>query len=354
MARTLDDEPSLYPPDIEHLTPELREQRKRAIIGTFLLAFGSGLMIEQLFGKDYDYFFLSLGLALLAGWLRAPQYGFFLGGAVAVGFGLDDLVESMLHMRFESTLGALFIAAGFAAVYVRYPARSKWALVPAAFMTIYAVADFGIGMIGVIPGSVGLLPLALISGGAILVARQRLPRRAVAIGLAAAATVFVCSAASSVGDIDDRIGTVGYHEHVFSQKISDNFLTIRTRSGDIEVRTAKTRNARVKARVPHDWPAPGKSTIDALPPNADVEVVVPPGTDLNIETSSGDVDIAYALAEGDEVDDIRLRMQSVSGDISVDGEDEQEDGGTHERDPERPASTIVVETTSGDIELEFV
>jgi hypothetical protein len=356
MARALDGEPDLYPPDIEDLTPELREQRKRAIIGTFLLSFGCGLLLERLVRHDLDYFFLSVGIALVVGWLQVPRYQMFAPGAILTGFGLDELLESAVNVRFEATIGALFIAAGFFAVYVRYPSRAKWARVVAAIVGVLAVAGFGVELIGLIPGSIGLVPLALISAGAVLLFRDRLPNRVVVIALVVATVLCVSSLSSSVGDVESASSVFQDHEVVFPSPLGpDGTLHVTTTSGDVTVGVDSTRTVPlVAAKFHRDRPldaAGGGPSLADIPGDADLDIRVPPGTSLDVTTASGSVDIAYPesdLTSGDT----EIELASMGGDVDVDvaGDDESDDGYMKDADGDAKLR-IHVRTADGDIEL---
>lgn len=351
MARALDGEPDLYPPDVDELTPELREQRKRAIIGTFLLAFGCGLLLERIVGYDLDFFFLSFGIAVLVGWLQVPRYQAFALGSIITGFGLNEFVESALAVRFESALGWLFLAAGFFAVYVRYPTRARWAIAPAVVMGLVAVADFGVGLIGLIPGSIGLVPLALISAGAVLLFRERLPKRAVKVMLIVAAVLCVSSLSSSVDEIGGRFGDIGTQEIVFAHRLkAERSLALSLGSGDVEVVTdPDVQHAQITADVDRDRPRPSIKSLEDLPPDTDVAVRVPPGTDLDIRTTDGNVKIIYPKSDltrrSTEID-----LFSEDDDVEFLGEDRE--GRYRKRAAGDALLSIKVQTTEGEIELE--
>ena len=393
MARPLD-KPDLYPPDVEHLTPELQEQRKRAVIGTFLLAMGCGYLLHGVVDHDLDFFVLSIGLALLAGWARAPRYPMFAFGAIIAGFGLNDLVESVWDDAwFKLTLGALFVAAGFFAVYVRYPSRAKWAIVPAAIAGVVAVADFGVALIGLMPGSTVVVPLALISAGALLLFRERLPNRLVKIGLIFAIVVLVSAAASSIDELEGP--SFGGHELVFSQALAEGRLAVKTTSGKVTVETGSAGSpVGVRATVDHRTRRRSISNIKQLPRSADIVLTVPPGTVLDITTTSGDidldvqggeldvttssgkVDVVYGGpdpesfgnidiktmsgdVELDGADGVRdlgaeLELTTSSGEIDVDGEDIDDDKTFTRPAKEGTDFTITVATMSGDIDVEGV
>src|SRR5688572_23420950 len=141
-------EPDLYPPDIDVVTPEIRRSRNRAMVGTFFVTIGSGLMLERMFNENLDYFLLAVGFALIAGWLQAPRFVMFAVGAITSGFAVGALFESAVSLPFETTISTLCAAAGFFAVYVRYPQAGKWAVIPAAITACVAVLATGVELIG--------------------------------------------------------------------------------------------------------------------------------------------------------------------------------------------------------------
>lgn len=206
MPRPLADEPELYPPDVEHVTPEAREQRIQAIVGTTLVVLGLGFILERLVRLDgndnLDFYVLAVGLGLLAGWARVPRYPMYVFGALLTGYGSRSFFESLVDVRFETAIGSLLAAAGFFAIYVRYPRRSWWAIVGAGLFVVGAVLDFGIGIIGWVSASVDLMPLALVSGGTLLLLRDRLPSWFVKTGLVFAGVVFLLAATTNIGDGD--------------------------------------------------------------------------------------------------------------------------------------------------------
>jgi hypothetical protein len=396
MASHVDDndDDDLYPPDVEHVTPEASHQRKRAIIGTGLVTLGCGLLLERLLGRDLDYFWLAVGVGLLAGWAQVRRYPTFAFGAIITGFGLGSFVESLLHVRFESALGTLIAAAGFLAVYVRYPRRAAWAIVPAGVMGIVTLADIGVGLVGLVlhPLSGLLLPLAVISAGALLLFRHSLPERFVKCGLVAAVILFVLAASSSAAHGGQLV--------TMSCGAKDiDVVRIHTTSGDVHLRTdaaltGPTLTSHVRRR--HHGP-PMFSNDNGAPTSAacfpfitsssDVDLRVPRGTDIDVVTASGDVvgdvqggrvdimttsgdvdlavrpltsettDASFSIAttsgdvelDGHGFGEIHpaLQLASTSGDISVDGKD-HDDRLVHS---EGSDDSIRVNTVSGDIDL---
>ncbi len=337
IGRVIDGEPDLYPPDVEVVTPEAHEHRKRAMVGAAVLTMGAGLLLERAVHHDLHFLMLTLGVALLAGWARAPRYKMFVAGAIFTGFGLGNFFESLVHMRFETTVSTLLGAAGFAAIYVRYPKRSSWALVPAAIFALFAVADFGFGVIGLL-GSLGdlMLPLALIAAGALLLFRRSLPRRAVVIGLIVAVAVFVSSAASNVDELHGDAGPMGFTGPRRIEFSSDGGLSVHTVSGDITVD--------FDPGVDH----PTISREGTGPADA-VHVRMPPDTAITVKTVDGDVTITHT--DAGELDPT-LQLATVSGNITVDGDDADGDAKDFERPGDEGAKRITVHTVSGDIDVE--
>lgn len=200
------DEQDLYPPDAEdtELTAEAKNHRLRAAVGATLLTWGMSLVIELTLGLDLDTFVLGIGIGALAGWSQLRRYNWFAVGSIATGLGAAEVTGAVIGGAFGSTVASLLVAAGFAAIYVRYPRRSMWALVPAAIMALIAAGAFGVGLIGLLPAMFGrfLLPLLLVGGGALLLFRHSLPPKTVKVGLAALAVTFVLVGTTSVPEID--------------------------------------------------------------------------------------------------------------------------------------------------------
>src|SRR3954469_17721711 len=202
------DEHDLYPPDADdrEVTKETKQHRFRVAAGATLLVWGTSLLVQRTVGVNFDTFMLGLGVGALAGWSQLRRYGWFVAGAIGVGLGMSEVTGSLIHGALGSGISSLFVAAGFAAVYVRYPRRSMWALIPAGIMALVGVAAFGVGLLGLIPRVFGhfLLPLLLVCGGALLLFRHSLPSRTVKIGLGAIVATFVLVGANSVPEVDHK------------------------------------------------------------------------------------------------------------------------------------------------------
>ncbi|HVM09717.1 MAG TPA: hypothetical protein VM345_14710 [Acidimicrobiales bacterium] len=344
-------EQDLYPPDLEVVTPEARSARDRAMFGTFLVAIGTGLMLERTFNNDLDVFMLAVGLSLIVGWLQAPRFGMFAVGSIVTGFGAASFFSSLVSIPFEATIGNLFAAVGFAAVYVRYPHRAKWALIPAGISLLVAVASAGVSIIGLIPSAVTslLLPLLLIGAGGLLLMRHALPPRIVKGGLVAIAVLFLASAMSSVGDWDGpniRAGS-GAAAHDFTAPLPDlDGRLLVLQAGDAAVListvdddddasvTATTRGLPGGAIVVDDGSEIVRVSLTGPHPLAtgatSWELHVPEDANLRVTTTSGPIrskfsggDVTLRSASGPivvevEDDDGSLELFSASGPIHVD------------------------------------
>jgi len=335
------------------VTPEDRDARNRAMIGTFLVVLGTGIMLERTFSNDLDVFWLAVGLSLIAGWLQAPRFLMFAVGSIITGFAAGGFLRSLVSIPFEQTISNLFAAAGFFAVYVRYPMRAKWALIPAAISAIVAVAVAGVEFIGFIPAAITglMLPLLLIAGGALLLMRNALPPRIVKIGLAVIAVAFVASAASSVDrwdagpDIDfgppRMFGTQEFNEVIAD--LDDRTLVVETGSEPIDITTSSVADeVRVTALASRRGPSPGGIEVDEdddtvrllfrhdIP--ASWRIVVPEGTDLDLSTDRGLVtvehtggDVTVETDDGAVIADLRtdegsLAVTTERGMIQVKGD----------------------------------
>jgi hypothetical protein len=349
------DEQDLYPPDAEELTPEGRQHRNRVAIGTLLVVWGTSLLVQRALGVDLDTFFLGVGLAAVAGWTQHRRYLWFVVGAVGTGLGLASLVSGP-HVPFSGTFANLFLAAGFAAVYVRYPRRSVWALPIAAICALVAVGSFGVSLIGLVPSWLGrlLLPLLLIGGGSLLLVRHSLPPKVVKLGLAGLALTFVLVGATSVPDLDHRPNPlplmppttgVGY---TFDAAPGQT-VVVRSESGDVRFRRSTDGVGRVESsgRVRRGGPAPFRTDGDQIviggghsmfgsSGSTDYVVWLPDGVAVDVDTSSGDV--TGELAAGD------TEIHTESGDVDVrivgGGDEGTDDDGPYDIETESGSVTI--------------
>ncbi|HEX7166149.1 MAG TPA: hypothetical protein VF230_04115 [Acidimicrobiales bacterium] len=319
------DESDLYPPDVEHLTPEMRQQRLRTIAGVALVGIGCGLILERTLDADLDYFWLCIGIGLVVGWARVPRFAMFAVGAIMTGFAAGDFVASLIHVPFETPINLLLDAVGFVAVYVRYPRQARWALVPAAIFAALTVASIGVELIGFIPGSVTglLLPLLLIAGGGLLLARHSLPRPLVCGGLAIIAVVFIASAASSLDGWDGpelSIGSRELTEDIDGEDLDGRILVLDVPRGSIKVDViGESEDAEVTARVRGHHKRDGDIEVEVDDDDEGDEVRV--GLDEDFEgfmRNRRDVDWVLRVPKGTELE---LRSDTAPITLDVDGID---------------------------------
>ncbi|HEX2849638.1 MAG TPA: hypothetical protein VHN98_03760 [Acidimicrobiales bacterium] len=194
-----DDTDGLYPPDAGHPTPEDRSRRMRTAVGTGLVVAGLALLIERALGLSLHFGPFAVGAGLLAGWLQVRRYGWFVGGAVVTGFGAGALVHSVMTGVPATMLSSFGAALGFLAVFVRYPHRSTWALIAAAFFGIVGATAGGVALLGLLPHVAAniLLPVVVIGAGALLLLRGRLPSQVVRVGVVVLAILFLALAGSN-------------------------------------------------------------------------------------------------------------------------------------------------------------
>ena len=331
------DEQGLYPPDVEELTPAVREHRNRVAVGTALVVWGLALLVQRALGVDLDTFWLGLGLAGLAGWTQAPRYSWFVAGSVMTGLGAGELLSSVFDNAFGAALSLLLIGVGFTAVYVRYPRRSSWALPVAAVFALLAVGSFGIALIGLVPAALGrfLLPLLLIGGGGLLLMRHSLPPKAVKAGLAALAVSFVLVGATSVPGIDSAAPDVERRTAApgpprpLPLEPGDKLVMVSEGSGDILLRTGdpavvevggRRRGGGIAIRRRPDGVSVGPDRHRGDGDSVDYVVTLPPDIEVEIQRGSGSV-------RGD-VHDVRGAIRTDSGDIELrilSGRDEELD-----------------------------
>ncbi|MEA3077770.1 MAG: hypothetical protein QOF60_2678 [Actinomycetota bacterium] len=341
----IDIDDDLYPPDADGSadTPEARHGRKRAAIGTALVVWGTGLLVQRSLGVHFETFWLALGLGAFAGWLRLRHYGWFVAGAVLTAMGLGDVAGLVLSGAFASMASSLLLALGFVAVYVRYPHRSRWALVPAAVFAFLAVASFGIGLIGLVPRLLGsfTLPMVLIAAGGLLLFRHSLPPRTVRFGLIALAIVFVLAGTSNAGSLG-RFGDAP--SSTSSALVSGR--TVELDAGSADVRVVELSGAAAD-RASVTGPRRSVRLVNSSPTrllfsvgSGDAVLRVPRGTPVRVNAGSGDVSVRTSSA-------VRWSLSSDSGDVTVNGHDLDSADAGGSSGPE-----VLVSTGSGDIDLD--
>lgn len=394
------DEQDLYPPDAEDLTPEAREHRKRVAVGTALVVWGAGLLVERALGVDLETLWLGLGLAAIAGWTQVRQYNWFVAGSVVTGIGAGSLLSAPFENGFGAAIANLCIGAGFAAVYVRYPRRSSWALGFAGVFALIAVGAFGIGLIGLVPASLGrfLLPLLLIGGGVLLLLRHSLPPKTVKLGLAALAVSFVVVGATSVPDIDHDPISIDPGPTLPVQPLAlapgQTLVMDGGGSGDIEfvvghVPSIEVRGRRDTAllRREGDRVIVGRGGLFGNDASVDYVVTLSAGAAVDvvrgsgsvtgtlrgvrgdIRTSSGDVDLEL-IDGGDEgpADDGPLDIVTASGSVRIESPmlldldlgsegdvvvNRQNTNGRYRSPAGTTGVMVEVDTGSGDIEIDM-
>lgn len=348
------DESDLYPPDAEDrdLTPEAKNHRMRAAVGATLLTWGMSLIVQLALGIDIDTFVLGIGVGALAGWSQLRRYHWFAVGSIAVGLGAAEVMGAVVGGAFGSAVAALLVAAGFAAIYVRYPRRSMWALVPAAIMALIAAGAFGVGLIGLLPAVLGkfLLPLLLVGGGGLLLFRHSLPPKTVKIGLAALAATFVLVGANSVPDIDPdpqlnlELPQGGGAQRFGLPSLEGRTLVLVGDAGNVTLETAEDGRSEVVSLNRRQLGPPVLGfDVDVSDPDQvvvttsvrgdervrdepDLLVRVPEGTDLEVERRSGSISGRVVGGKGTfetESGEIRLTVQEG-------GAEGYDDDGPHE------------------------
>ncbi|HUP84032.1 MAG TPA: hypothetical protein VM143_00060 [Acidimicrobiales bacterium] len=349
-------ESDLYPPDAEdhEVTDEAKEHRKRAAVGGALLVWGMSLLVQRALRVNLDTFLLGIGVGALAGWSQVRRYSWFVVGAICAGIGAADVSETFLGGAFSATVSSLLIALGFAAIYVRYPRRSMWALVPAGIMSLIGAGAFGVGLIGLLPGMLGrfLLPLLLVGGGALLLFRHSLPPKTVKIGLAAVVATFVLVGANTVPDVDHR--SLAFDgppvlssppeppSTPFVIRPGQTLVLDGGGSGDVELRRSPDALGHLSVEDGRRPAAPvglgrdGVHVTVAERRGDDYIVSLPPGVGVEIERGSGSVKGELAGITGEITTD--------SGDVDL----ELHDGGREGIDDDGP---LDVETDSGDVRI---
>jgi hypothetical protein len=318
------DEHDLYPPDAAdaEITKETKQHRFRVAAGATLLVWGTSLLVQRTVGVNFDTFVLGLGVGALAGWTQLRRYGWFVAGSIGVGLGLSEVAGALFHGAFGSGIGSLFVAAGFAAIYVRYPRRSMWALFPAGIMALVGVAAFGVGLLGLIPRVFGrfLLPLLLVLGGGLLLFRHSLPPRTVKIGLAAIVATFVLVGANSVPEVDHKppslvVGGLPKSMTGMSLGLTPGQTLVMTGGGSGSITFRQATNATPEGRI--EVNGPGRPVFTEVHHDGDRVIVgndksgmfgggdardyvvyVPPGTEIDVERGSGRISGELAGVSG--------------------------------------------------------
>ena len=369
-------EPDLYPPDIEVVTPDIRRSRNRAMAGTFLVTIGSGLMLERMFTEHLDYFWLAVGFALIAGWLQAPRFLMFAVGSIMTGFAFGSLVQSAIATPFESTIGLLCAATGFFAVYVRYPRAGKWAVVPAAITACFAVLATGVELIGFIPAaltSLGL-PVLLIAGGALLLFRNALPSKVVKIGLILVVVSFITSAGSGI-DKWDNGPEVGFTPPFGLKSVEAPLPAIEGRTvvldadnADVLLTTSDSPFGRVTVRVQgRDAPI----HFDTSDEEIDIELVgqhelfgpnsgrpqswvleLPRGTDATVVTDRGAVRVEVEGGDVEIETDRGAVMATIPTGVETGTLTIETDRGSVQLDSDHPSLDLRVDSEDGDVRVD--
>lgn len=389
------DEPAtddLYPPDITEVTPEASSARKRAGVGTFLVTIGTGLVLERIVGRDLDLFWLGVGLGLIAAWLQAPQFWLFAAGAIITGMATGSFFESLVSFPFETTIGSLFSAAGFFAVFVRYPQRAKWAIIPALVIVVFGALAGAVELIGLVPAVLGSLgvPTLLILGGGLLFLRNALPSPAVRIGTVVIGLMLLTSLVSTVpwwdgsrvaddgplmsGDGAPRITGAP----IDLPALEGRTLVVEADEGSVTLRTTPVGTGSVLAdgvlfdggavefedsseRVTVRWK--GRHTERwSVPTELSWTIEVPEGSRVMVTTDEGPIDAAVDegtfVLESDEGDirvvvderDAAVSARSDDGAITVDGEDKGEEFDTGDRTSS--ATVVTIRTDDGAVTID--
>lgn len=390
------DDSDLYPPDLEIVTPEASNARNRAAVGTFLVTIGTGLVLERIVGRDLDLFLLGVGFALIAAWLQAPRFWLFAAGAIVSGIAIGDFLESLVSLPFETTLGSLCSAAGFFAVFVRYPQRAKWAVIPAVVILAFGALAGAIEVIGLVPAMLGSLgvPTLLILGGGVLLVRNTLPAPVVKGGLVVIGILLLTSMVSTVDSWDgSRIGDDRDPRAVDPSgdrppydvtapvaelpDLNGRTLVVETASGSIDLSTVSVGRGEVRTT---DGPVDPTSSIEVqetsdtvtvawrsgaagaqeLPDALGWVVEVPEGSRVVARTDDGaifgDLEDGTFLLESSEGpidvtvdDDATVVAESDESPVTVDGREE----GTQFRTGSAAddASVVTIKTDEGPISI---
>lgn len=340
-----DTEPDLYPPD-EEPTPNATRQRNRALFGTALIVWGTSLLLQRTLGLSFSTGSLAIGAGLLAGWTRLRRYLWFVGGSILTAAGIGDVAAGLLPHGLTRPLSALLLAGGFLAVYVRYPHRSSWALVPAAIFGVVSVGSAGVGLLGLLPfpSGVGLLPALLILAGAVLLFRHSLPPKPAKIALIVLGVMIVSSALGAIGHQAE-------HRTAFLGPRFQSTTTLPTGDGRPLVITGGSADVHVVIGGPITTVSPSHRGRAALVTSTsdgvqvvvrdDTEIRVAQGTPVRIDLGSGD-------AEVDSDTPVRLDLRTGSGDLAVNGDDH---GHTYQHGAES-SPLVEVATGSGSIDVQ--
>lgn len=332
-------DPDLYPPDSTDRSPEARSARNRAFLGVFLVTWGSGLLAERALHTHLDTFGLAVGLGLLAAWNQWRRYGWFVAGAIVTGSGVGSFLSSLIgHGALGSAIAAFGTAAGFFAVFVRYPTRSTWSLIPAGIFGVIGVGALGLGLAGLIGHHVAgfLLPGLVISAGVLLVFKGSMPRKTRRILLLCLAGLFLLVASSSGfgnGFPGAGFGSFQQTVNVPLPQLAEGHqtLVLRDGTGDVHVTTGDTQTPMATIVLETWGPRNRRPNFQAVTEGSrvvlesvrgrddfwgmhsvDYTIVVPPKTSLDIRTTTGDVSV-------DATANPTIDVHTASGDIDING-----------------------------------
>ena len=362
---------------------ETPRKRTEFFWGVLLVLIGAGWLVDRALDSDGTVIPLLVGVAFLVGWFTTGTFGLLVPGGIVTGVGLATFIEGVSGFgRDSGWLYPLCIAAGFASITVlaRRP-KPMWPLFPAAGLSLGAAITFAS------TSSTGLdedvaritLPASVIAAGLVVLAWPRIRagvRTVLLVALGAIAVISLASAGpfggdevtatveGSLPDLADRTVVVRGSDDVSVTEGPPGFTaTVAGRVDRGDDATSLMETLDLEAFAEGDQlvlaPAGGRGVGIAL------SVTLPAGTDVEVESDSGDVAIelgAGRVAVRADSGDVSfagtatmLRLDADSGDVSVlldaeaPAEVNADSGDVYFLTPGSPA--FDVQTDSGDIDV---
>lgn len=344
--------------------------RGAVVLAVLLIALGVFFLIVNYLPVGGSALFVLLGAAFLVGRITTGQYGFAVPAGVLLGFGSFVLLSELrLFPGAEEGWFFLLLGLGFLAVYL-IGARpgAIWPLFPAAVLAgVGLVLQAGptLGWLAGLSWLIAYWPVALILIGVWLIVRGLLPPALARIlgvlglallvlyGVVAVAAAVAAPGGPEVGPARIGLPWLGAAQTdtvTLSAPLGSGQLlrTVNT-SGRTTIRAGGAGAVRVTA-VRHFWSSDQRPDVRLAPsgdalvletvrpertffggaPWADYDVEVPPGTTVEVRTTSGDVAVRGLSGN--------VQVQSSSGDVTLN----------------EIAGSAEVRTSSGDVALNAV
>jgi putative adhesin len=292
-------------------------QRRIPILPVLLIAFGAAALLHNMVGHGVSVFPLAIGIYLIARSGGGDHYPLFVVGVVLTGSGAGNLLGDIIGGGAGEAFGTLGTALGFFwLAQADSRRRSGWAIIPAAILGLIGIGQLGFHASQAFGGSPGwIVPAAVVVAGGLLLGAHRMPGP-----LRIAALVFVVAAALSLVSHNNdghrgvlrgtRVLPTVPSANVDLPDLTGKTLYVSSDNGSVTVTQGSQAQARIgTGRVSTDV-SDNRVTLSSDRDNAPWQIVVPPGTRLNLHTDNGPINV-------DVPDAAALDLQTDNGSISV-------------------------------------